>query len=259
DALDNDCNGKVDDGLVVKTWYKDGDRDGYGTTKYRFVSCAPPAGYVADSTDCNDGSKAVYPGAPEICDALDNDCNGIVDDGSAVQAWYKDADKDGYGNIRYRFVSCVAPAGYVADSTDCNDASNVVYPGAPEICDALDNDCNGIIDDGFVVQAWYKDVDKDGYGNIKFRIVSCMAPAGYVADSTDCNDASNVVYPGAPELCDALDNDCNGKVDDGLIVKTWYKDGDKDGYGTTRYRFVSCAPPAGYVADSTDCNDGNST
>ena len=258
DGLDNDCNGIIDDGLTPQnTYYKDYDKDGYGDRNSRLQACAVPVGYVADSSDCNDKNKAINPGAAEICNGLDDNCNGQIDEGFAQTTWYQDYDKDGYGNKAVKKLSCFQPVGYVADSTDCNDRSNTTYPGAPELCDALDNDCNGVVDNGLTLKTWYQDYDKDGYGAKAVKKIACAAPVGYVADSTDCNDRNAAFHPGATELCDALDNDCDGVVDNGLAVKTWYQDYDKDGYGAKAEKKVACIAPAGYVADSTDCNERN--
>jgi len=154
-----------------------------------------PAGYVANNTDCNDKKAMVYPGAPEICDGLDNNCNGYVDEG-VTTTWYRDADGDGYGNPAVSTVACKKPAGYVANNTDCNDANATVAPAIK----------------------WYKDVDGDGYYTGSATI-SCTSPgADYkstgLLGGNDCNDNDNTVYPQAPELCDGKDNNCNGTIDE---------------------------------------------
>ena len=129
------------------------------------------------------------------------------------QIWYRDADGDGYGNPAISITACTVPVGYVANNTDCNDRKATVYPGAPELCDGLDNNCNGQIDEG-VGTPWYRDADGDGYGNAALSIIACKRPAGYVANKRDCDDNDNTVYPGAPELCDGKDNNCNGTIDE---------------------------------------------
>ena len=102
-----------------------------------------------------------------------------------------------------------------------------VYPGAPELCDGLDNNCDGNVDEG-VLNTYYADTDSDGYGDAGSSTQSCTAPAGYVSDDTDCDDTNDHMYPGAPELCDGLDNNCDGNVDEG-VLNTYYADTDSDG------------------------------
>jgi hypothetical protein len=99
--------------------------------------------------DCNDGNAQVYPGATEVCNGIDDNCDGWVDS-NAVDAptWYADADGDTNGNPAITKVQCTQPGGYVANNTDCNDALTSVHPGAPEICNGIDDNCDDIIDQG---------------------------------------------------------------------------------------------------------------
>ncbi|MFN7146279.1 MAG: MopE-related protein, partial [Myxococcota bacterium] len=102
------------------------------------------------------------------CNTFDDDCDGTVDEASAADApsWYVDADRDGYGNAAISAVQCSAPTGYVSDATDCLDTSAVSYPGADELCDSLDNDCDGTVDDNpSAGVTYYRDADVDGFGD----------------------------------------------------------------------------------------------
>jgi hypothetical protein len=112
-------------------------------------ACTQPSGYVADATDCDDTSASINTAGTELCDLVDNDCDGTVDEDDAADAstWYADTDSDGYGSTSTT-VSCTQPSGHVANSQDCNDGEPALNPGADESCDGLDNDCNGTTDDG---------------------------------------------------------------------------------------------------------------
>ncbi len=139
---------------------------------------------------------------------------------------------------------------------DCNDSITAVNPNAQEICNGMDDNCDGQIDEG-VLATFYQDTDSDGYGNLSSTQEACTAPAGYVTDPTDCNDGNASVNPGASEICNQIDDNCNGEVDEGLPTSTYYQDADSDGYGNPDQPLISCAQPDGYVTDNSDCDDAN--
>ena len=170
-ASDFGIYGSYDLRIATDTGGVDADGDGYTT-----------------ATDCNDNNPAVHPGATEVCNGIDDNCNGSIDEGF-------DRDGDGY-------TTC---------NGDCNDGNAQIHPGVPEICNNVDDNCNGIVDEGF-------DADGDGY-------TSCGG---------DCNDANAQIHPGATEVCNGIDENCNGSIDEGF---------DNDGDG-----FTSCGG---------DCNDSN--
>jgi hypothetical protein len=147
-----DTNG-FEDVFLRDTWhrcYLDADIDGYGVPPLLFQSLADcGVGYASRVGDCNDTNPAVHPGAPELCNGIDDNCNGSIDEGVVIPTFYADADGDGYGDANSPLSNCFAPFGYVADSTDCDDNRAQAYPGAPEVCDGFDNDCDGVIDNNF--------------------------------------------------------------------------------------------------------------
>ena len=262
-SVDDNCDGTVDEDLLT-TFYQDADADGFGDADVSTAACEMPDGYVEDATDCDDTSADAYPGALEFCDGLDNDCDGLTDDDdddvTDVPIWYMDSDADGYGNPIRSLAACDAPTGYVEDGTDCDDDESESFPGNVEICDFIDNDCDDLIDDDdddiSDALTWYEDADGDGYGDPEVSVLSCAPPSGFVEDDTDCNDDESFVFPGNIEICDEMDNDCDGNVDnDPVDGDLWYKDADGDGYGESASFIVACDQPSGYVEDDTDCDD----
>lgn len=212
----------------------DDDNDGYDST-----------------VDCDDFNDQIYPGATEYCNGIDDDCNGTIDDGAGMQFYYADADGDGYGDPAVFTEACTQPSGYVLDDTDCDDFDTDVNPGASEICNSIDDDCNTIIDDVISPPTYYEDMDGDGYGNASSYIQQCDMPVGYVSSSTDCDDQNSNINPGADEICNSIDDDCNGIADDGLSIGVGPVSGAGDlcipmtyGYSTWS---VSAVPGATYT------------
>jgi len=190
----------------------------------------------------------------EVCDGLDNDCDNQVDEG-VTTPFFADADRDGFGDPLTTKGFCEAPEGWSTDATDCDDARSDVHPGATETCNGLDDNCDGDVDEGLLF-TWYTDADGDGYGDPTAFVEACEEPLGMIADDTDCNDADAGIHPDAAEDCDGIDNDCDALVDEDL-ASPWYADLDADGYGDPTTRVMACAAPVGFIADGTDCDDAD--
>ena len=237
-------------------FYSDTDGDGFGDPLIDSIACTAPLGYVSDSTDCNDADNTFFPTALDVCNGLDDNCNGLTDEDAVFITWYTDADMDGYGDPATDSVSCYAIADFVTNNLDCNDMDASISPDAPEVCNAVDDNCNGIADDGLITYTLFADTDSDDYGNPDAAIDTCLETIpGYVTNGLDCNDTLNTIYLGAEEVCNYLDDDCDGLTDDNLIYTWQYEDADGDLYGNMANDTLACLEIPGYVIDSTDCND----
>ena len=162
------------------------------------------------------------------------------DDNCTEQTWYQDADGDGYGDSNNAIQSCTMPTGYVDNDNDFDDNNSSAYPDAIEVCNGIDDNGDGTIDEnptdcgsgqvcenGSCVTAitYYKDSDGDSFGNPNDSIVAgTTAPLNYVIDNTDCNDQDASINPDAVEnISDGVDNNCNGDVDElDILGKKWF-------------------------------------
>ena len=281
--LDNeDCDDSNPDIQQERLYYEDADGDGFGAENSSLLVCPNeiPAGYVppkADNPigafDCDDSNSQVYPAAQEVCDEIDNDCNGEVDDYTGLNApiWFADADGDGFGFFDNSIQTCVPPANYVEGYGDCDDSDALIHPwvegqeGGVEVCDeeGKDENCNGIIneDSASNTSVWYQDSDGDGFGaNFIFRH-ACEQPQGFIPETGDCNDLDASIYPAAQEACNNTDDNCDGSIDEGYNITAptgstiFYADQDGDGFGTSAFVRLQCSEPSGFVSNSDDCND----
>jgi hypothetical protein len=191
-GVDDDCDGTIDETFDL-------DADGAFADEADCRALGVPL-------DCDEGDAAIHPAATDVCDGVDNDCSGIVDDDA-------DADEDGH-------FAC----------SDCDDGDAFVYPGAVEACDGIDNDCSGAADerwddDGDGTSECGDDCDDDDPARSPDLSEVCdgvdnncddVADEGFDADADgqstcrgDCDDRDPSVYAGAAEACDGVDNDCD--------------------------------------------------
>ena len=214
----------------------DGASDGSDGTE---DADADADGYPA-SEDCDDTNADINPGADEVCDEYDNNCDGEVDEGVKA-VFYADADGDGHAGDSITVEACAAPDGFVAEATDCDDLNPDVNPDATEVCDGWDNDCDELVDDDddsidtdsqITV---YTDADGDGYGDDSTAWSACSAGSGESEWGGDCDDGNADLNP----------------------ETLWYIDFDGDGYGYDAVTTAACEAPSGYVADNTDCDESN--
>lgn len=219
------------------------------TFKYSNQTCADSDGDSYDSCavgangddgkaiDCDDSKSSIYPGAMEVCDSFDNDCNGQIDEGC-------DSDGDTFcdSGMKLYGSNSMCPGtlfkGEGTSGSDCDDTNANINPGSTEVCDGVDNDCDKNTDEGCTCT----DYDKDGYDTCG------TGEMGDDGKPEDCNDKSWDRYPGAVEVCDGVDNDCDGVIDESGVC---CNDGDSDSYDT-------CALGSeGDDGKVFDCDDAN--
>jgi hypothetical protein len=242
DGLDNDCDDVADGGLPFLALYQDRDGDNYGAGaqvngclaqdenagagSYYLLNgdgtlTLRVGGYVENDDDCNDFEPNVSPGAPDTCDDLDNDCDGIVDNGEDGDRWVPDADEDGFGSNddELAVYSCSSPgptyvlAPATDNQLDCDDTLEAVNPGADEVCDQVDNDCDGQTDkDAADAPVLFEDLDGDKLGNPARVSTDCVPPQGYTAtQGTDCDDGDPNILE-CPEACGCQSTPSGGSL-----------------------------------------------
>lgn len=238
-GVDDNCDGITDpEGAQgpqpCKVYYSDLDRDGYGVTSDSKCLCAVSAPYFAEKPgDCDDTRPDVKPDpvpAPpppwdprEPCDGVDNNCDGDTDpEGSlGAQIYYRDRDGDHHGDPMDFKELCFGWGTYTTVvSMDCNDDDPSIHLDAPELCDRKDNNCDTIIDppDAIGCQDFYLDADGDGYGLNATGQCRCEPVRPYSATvAGDCDDTAATANPGRSDICNGVDDDCSGSIDDSDI------------------------------------------
>lgn len=347
-GIDDNCNGEADE-FVLLTFYADLDGDSFGDANNTAFACSPAAGYVVNSddcddtiityddidgdgygagapvacgasiynTDCLDNDSSVFPGNAEVCNQLDENCDGNVDEG-VTQNLYADLDGDGFGNVNASINACLGfnPI-YIVDYSDCNDnaitytdadadgwgvglpiacgsalnnedcddSQSSIYPTNTETCNGIDDNCNTQVDET-VLNTYYADVDGDGFGDLNNTELACSPSTGFVSnnqdcndalltyfdgdadgygvgspiacgtssDNTDCDDANSAVNTGSIEVCNLIDDNCDGQVDEG-VQTMFFADNDGDGFGNLNNTEWACSPSVGFVTNSDDCDD----
>ena len=189
DLIDNNCDGSIDEGFTLSTYYADQDGDGYGDPSVALVACQQPIGTSTNNQDCDDSDPAINPDAAEVINnAIDENCDGITT--------MQDTDGDGYNS-----------------SVDCDDEDPQINPLAIELCDGIDNNCNGMIDEGLYTYLLYEDADDDGFGNPEVQVITCnLSTEGYVVNPSDCDDTNPDINPLAEDIANnGIDENCDGQ------------------------------------------------
>jgi hypothetical protein len=188
-------------GCEGQEYFYDGDGDGYGRNLGgSLFACAgvPPANHSTNADDCVDYDAAVNPGAPELCNKKDDDCNGEIDENAVPIELWPEEDGDGYYAEKEGepVIGCVGLANYAALPGDCDDGDDTIHPEGEETCNYRDDNCDGEADDRV------RPVCGEGW---------CRRSSA-TCELDDC-------YPGLPtdERCNYLDDDCDGEIDEGML------------------------------------------
>ncbi|MEM1113201.1 MAG: MopE-related protein [Pseudomonadota bacterium] len=235
---------------TMRTWYSDADGDDYGSPSETLTQKRHPKGFVTNKRDCDDTNASVNPGAGELPDGRDNNCNNQIDEGIEASRFHLDSDGDGFGDPDISIEELLQPDGYVDNDLDCDDTNADDNPDSEETMDGRDNDCDGEIDEGG--REYFPDVDGDGYGVEEGAIESLEPVDGYVTRGGDCDDNNDAIHPGARELFDSTDNNCDGEVDEGFSEREFYLDSDGDGFGDPSDTVIAFEAPEGYAPYAGD-------
>ena len=279
--LDENCDGEVNDPSAFDAieWFEDKDGDGFGNPDVTELGCTAPIGYVELPTDCDDEDSSSFPTAVEMCDDVDNDCDGAIDEGASMDAivWYEDSDGDGFGTKASQFKSCDQPEGYVCVA---GAAEEPLAPSAASVCsDRCDNDLDGLTDDEDPDcadtlgngKSWDELIEEETFNWGDFTGELWVGTEIRYWDYNDngkpdfdCDDSQVPISPGVDEQCDDddVDENCDNLVDDedpnAVGMVRWFADLDNDGFGNATASVEACDQPPGKVINEDDCDDANS-
>jgi hypothetical protein len=219
EGIDNDCDGQTDEdfSLILRTGATvtgAGKVCGVGRCSGGVTTCKADGTGIVCSTEAN--------ATNEVCNNLDDDCNGSTDEtGSGGYMTYDQPlceNQNGVCAGARKTANLCVSGSWLACGTAAYQANSASYQAGSEAsCDGKDNDCDGSIDEGLKT-AYYRDADTDGYGSSSMGTQACSQPNGYVLSSMDCDDTRSTVHPGAVELCNGIDDDCDGSTDEGFQV-----------------------------------------
>ena len=232
DGVDEDCD---------PTTFGTTDIDGDGEVSSACCN-VDDEGMSHCGPDCDDHRAEANSAATEDCNLRDDDCDGSIDEDAQI-AGFVDDDRDLHGDPDRATMGCPFTPGFATVGDDCDDADTTVHGEMPEICDGRDNDCDGSTDEEKAQITWYRDEDSDGFGAADTTVIACVPPEGFSVMWTDCDDNDPEVHPKASEVCDARDNDCNGRADF-VASDGSFEDDDRDGV-------------ADMACGGADCDDEN--
>ena len=232
DNTDEDCDGRIDEDVTRACG--------------RSLGACEPGIQTCTMGRLGECIGATEPGEEACEGALDEDCDGAIDESCACETGTTRFCGSDVGACRPGLQTCEAAAW-----SACTEALEAMA----EACNGADDDCDGMTDEG-VGRTYFADLDGDGFGDASDAITACGEPDNRSLNSDDCDDGDSGRFPGAPEACGGLDEDCDGRVDEGSIaMRLFFRDADGDGFGDSGDSQVGCTPPSGYISRGGDCDD----